>query len=63
MKTLAQSCNTIAQDSDPGSRGRESEALHLSHSALRGSVSNVDITQNDTERKKEHKIILTSDVP
>ena len=31
VKKLAQGINTTAQDSNPGSRGRESEALPLSH--------------------------------
>ena len=34
VKTLAQGFNTAAQDSNPGSRSRESEALPLSHCAL-----------------------------
>ena len=34
MKTLAQGFNTAAQDSNPGSRSRESDALPLSHYAL-----------------------------
>ena len=34
VKKLAQCVNTAAQDSDPGSRSRESEALPLSHCAL-----------------------------
>ena len=34
MKKLAQDFNTAAQDSNPGSRNRESEALPLSHCAL-----------------------------
>ena len=34
MKTLAQGFNTAAQDSNPGSRSRESEALPLSNCAL-----------------------------
>ena len=34
MKTLAQGFNTAAQDSNPGSRSRESKALPLSHCAL-----------------------------
>ena len=34
MKTLAHGFNTAAQDSNPGSRSRESEALPLSHCAL-----------------------------
>ena len=33
MKKLAQGFNTAAQDSNPGSRSRESEALPLSHCA------------------------------
>ena len=35
VKKLAQGFNTAAQDSNPGSRSRESEALPLSHCALR----------------------------
>ena len=35
VKKLAQDLNTAAQDSYPGSRSRESEALPLSHCALR----------------------------
>ena len=31
VKTLAQGVNTVAQDSNPGSLSRESEALPLSH--------------------------------
>ena len=34
VKELAQGFNTAAQDSNPGSRSRESEALRLSHCAL-----------------------------
>ena len=34
LKKVAQGCNTAAQDSNPGSRSRESEALPLSHCAL-----------------------------
>ena len=34
VKTLVQGFNTAAQDSNPGSRNRESEALPLSHCAL-----------------------------
>ena len=34
MKKLAQGFNTAAQDLNPGSRSRESEALPLSHCAL-----------------------------
>ena len=34
VKKLAQGFNTSAQDSNPGSRSRESEALPLSHRAL-----------------------------
>ena len=34
MKKLAQGFNTAAQDSNPGSLSRESEALPLSHCAL-----------------------------
>ena len=36
MKKLAQGFNTAAQDSNPGSRSRESEALPLSHCTLCG---------------------------
>ena len=35
---LAQGFNTAAQDSNPGSRSRESEALSLSHCALHNST-------------------------
>ena len=38
VKKLAQGFNTAAQDSNPGSRSRESEALPLSHCALLVSV-------------------------
>ena len=34
VKNLAQGFNTAAQDSNPGSRSRESETLPLSHCAL-----------------------------
>ena len=34
VKKLAQGFNTIAQDSNPGSLSRESEALPLNHCAL-----------------------------
>ena len=34
VKKLAQGFNTASQDSNPGSRSRESEALPLSHCAL-----------------------------
>ena len=33
MKKLAQGFNTAAQDSNPGSRSRDPEALSLSHCA------------------------------
>ena len=39
MKKLAQGFNTAAQDSNPGSRSQESEALPLSHGALQVEVS------------------------
>ena len=35
VNKIAQGLNTVAQDSNPGSRSRESEALPLSHCALR----------------------------
>ena len=35
MKKLAQGFNTAAQDSNPGSLSRESEALPMSHCARR----------------------------
>ena len=38
VKKLAQGFNTAAQDSNPGSRSRESEALPLSHCALQKVV-------------------------
>ena len=38
MKKPAQGFNTTAQDLNPGSRSRASEALPLSHCALRSSV-------------------------
>ena len=38
VKKLAQGFNTAAQDPNPGSRSRESEALPLSHSALQRSL-------------------------
>ena len=34
MKKLAQDFNTVAQDSNPGSRSQEFKALPLSHCAL-----------------------------
>ena len=37
MKKLAQGFNTAAQDSNPGSRSRESEALPMSHCTLHPS--------------------------
>ena len=36
VKTLAQGFSTAAQDSNPGSRSRESEALPLSHCSTNG---------------------------
>ena len=39
MKILAQGFSTTAQDSNPGSRNRESKALPLSHCALQCSSS------------------------
>ena len=45
MKKRAQGFNTAAQDSNPGSRSRESEALPLSHCAL--VVKWVDLTLPD----------------
>ena len=41
MKKRAQGFNTAAQDLNPGSRSRESEALPLSHCALR-TTNNYD---------------------
>ena len=38
VKQIAQSVNTAAQDSNPGSRSRESEALPLSHCALQSKL-------------------------
>ena len=38
MKKLAQGFNTAAQDSNSGSRSRESDALSLSHCTLQGSL-------------------------
>ena len=38
MKTLAHGFNNAAQDSNPGSRSRESEALLLNHCALQNNV-------------------------
>ena len=38
VKKLAQDFNTAAQDSNPGSRSRESETLPLSHCALQAGV-------------------------
>ena len=38
VNKLAQCFNTAAQDSNPGSRSRESEALHLSHCALQAYI-------------------------
>ena len=38
VKKIAQSFTTAAQDSNPGSRSRESEALPLSHCALHVSM-------------------------
>ena len=38
VNTFAQGFNTAAQDSNPGSRSRESEALPLSHCALVNSL-------------------------
>ena len=40
---LAQGFNTAAQDSNPGSRSRESEVLPLSHCALQHSVERLQI--------------------
>ena len=40
MKTLAQGFNTAAQDSNPGSRSRVSEALPLSHCPQRNAMHN-----------------------
>ena len=37
VKKLAQGFNTAAQDSNPGSHSRESEALLLSHGALQST--------------------------
>ena len=41
VNKLAQGFNTAAQDSNPGSRSRESEALTLSHCAIRSSSSSI----------------------
>ena len=38
VKKIAQGFNTAAQDSNPGSRSRESEALPLSHGALQKTL-------------------------
>ena len=43
MNKLAQGFNTAAQDSNPGSRSRESEALPLSHCALQIWAGNVNM--------------------
>ena len=42
-KELAHGFNTAAQDSNPGSRSRESEALSLSHCAERTNAGIVDV--------------------
>ena len=39
VKKLAQDFHIAAQDSNPGSRSRESEALPLSHCALRSNIT------------------------
>ena len=43
VKKLAQGFNTAAQDSNPGSLSRESEALPLSHCALHYAYMNTNI--------------------
>ena len=42
MKKVAQSFNTAALESNPGSRSRESEALHLSHCTLQSCIYNLN---------------------
>ena len=44
VNKLAQGFNTAAQDSNPGSRSRESEALPLSHCALLDWSSSVTVS-------------------
>ena len=41
VKILGQGFNTVAQDSNPGSRSRESETLSLSHCTLLTYTSNI----------------------
>ena len=53
VKKLAQGFNIAAQDSNPGSRSRESEALPLSQGALQSDY----VTSNSTKYKS---ILLTS---
>ena len=45
VKQLAQGFNTGAQDSNPGSRSRESEALPLSHCALHNIPTSYGISK------------------
>ena len=47
MKKLAQGFNTAAQDSNPGSRSRESEALPLSYCSLQGTSAEYEIIDGD----------------
>ena len=48
MKKLAQGFNTAAQDSNPGSRSRESEALLLSHVFKENNVAIKKCSSNET---------------
>ena len=45
MENLAQGFKTAAQDSNPGSRSRESEALPLNHCALQVSRLTAVVTE------------------
>ena len=45
MKKLAQDFNTAAQDSNPDSRNRESEALPLSRCALDVEISGMNVPE------------------
>ena len=60
MKKLAQGFNAAAQDSNPGSRSRESEALPLSHGALPVTCDTLYITVVDCKLNKQiMKIMVT----
>ena len=60
VKKLAQGFNTAAQDSNPGSRSRESEGLALSHGVLQWSrlTCSLQIYRKNYICKSEYMVLL-----